>query len=75
MNIENEISLQKVVKQESEGQAADERYIMTWKNSICSENHHYVIEGKFHCKKENKMEFTSHIYPKNPSMTNLKICN
>ena len=73
LNIENEISLQKVEKQESEKEGEEEIYTMTWKNSVCSENHHYVIKGKFHFKKENSMEFTSDIYPKNPSMTNLKI--
>ena len=45
---------------------------MTWKNSVCSENHHYVIHGRLHWRKEGGMEFTSHIYPKKPSMIHLK---
>ena len=51
----------KVVKQESE---EDARYTMTWKNSRCTENHHYVIEGKLSAT----VEFTSQIYPTNPGI-------
>ena len=55
----------KVSKQESEDDEDDVRYNMTWKNSACSENHHYVIQGKFSMTRN----FTSHIYPKNPGTT------
>ena len=58
------IHLIKVVKHESE----EERYIMTWKNSICTENHHYVVHGKFYWNDDNRVEFTSHIYPRNPGI-------
>ena len=60
-----------VVKQESE---EDVRYTMTWKNSVCTENHHYVIDGKLNSRPadtegtitQKSVEFTSNIYPKNP---------
>ena len=55
----------KVSKQESEDNGDDVRYNMTWKNSACRENHHYVIEGKFSMTRN----FISYIYPNHPGTT------
>jgi len=44
---------------------------ITWNNSDCKENHHYVIKGRLSVHGSNNITFIANIYPENPETTEL----
>ena len=71
MRLHNEKPFYKVSKYNNNKEGESERFVMKWTNSICAENHHYVIQGKLDSWDGNKripnnIDFTSKTYLKTP---------
>ena len=57
----------KVEQQQNNSNFEVQRFIMKWTNSVCADNHHYVIQGKLNgWGSEPFYKFTSKIYLKTP---------
>ena len=48
-----------------------EKFEITWNNSDCKENHHYVIKGRLSVHGSDNITFIANIYPKSPETTEL----
>ena len=64
----NEKKLYKVSKYNNK-EGESERFILKWTNSICAEDHHYVIQGKLNGWGSDSIDFTSKTFLKTPGNT------